>query len=237
MIMKRVFIILTVSYLIISSCDKDDEENITDCSTLTTEESTGTITDIDGNVYNIVTIGTQVWMAENLIVSHYSNGEPILNVEDDKQWKNLTTGAYCNFDNNVTNSTVYGRLYNWYAAGDSRNICPECWHVPTIEEWTILIHFLGGDSIAGGKLKENNTTLWKCPNTGATNVSGFSALPGSFREIDGSFGYLHRNATFWTSTEKNSLTAYKIFLSYIHADVYSFEHYKTRGCSVRCIRD
>lgn len=235
--MKKLILVLIAFCLIIFACNKDDEDNIPDCSSSTIEENIGTITDIDGNVYNTVTIGAQVWMAENLNVTRYSNGDPIPNVKEDRQWKNLTNGAYCNYDNDADNSTIYGRLYNWYAADDDRNICPECWHVPTLTEWITLINLLGGDSMAGGKLKEINTTLWKCPNTGATNVSGFSALPGSFREIDGSFSYLHRNATFWSSTEKNSLTAYKIFLSYIHPDVYSFEHYKTRGCSVRCIKD
>jgi len=150
----------------------------------TTLSSTGTMTDIDGNVYETVTIGTQVWMAENLKVTHYRNGNTILHIIDWFSWFTLT-GAYCEYDNDVNNVAVYGRLYNWYAVNDSRYIAPVGWHVPSDAEWLTLVDYLGGDTVADGKMKEIGTTHWVSPNTGATNESGFSALPGGYRDYGG----------------------------------------------------
>lgn len=154
------------------------------------------VIDIDGNVYQIVTIGTQVWMAENLKVTHYRNGDVIPNVTDGPTWAGLTTGAYCEYDNNVASVATYGRLYNWYAAVDTRNIAPDGWHVPSDEEWKQLETYLGmsqaeADAIGlrgsdeGGMLKETGTSHWDSPNTGATNESGFTALPGGHRRYGG----------------------------------------------------
>src|SRR5665647_3709784 len=116
------------------------------------DQTSGTVTDIDGNVYHTVTIGTQVWMVENLKTTKYRNGDPIPNVTDNIAWGALTTGAYCNYNNDTNNSITYGRLYNWYAA-NNRNIAPSGWHVPTVAEWTILITYVGGKSVGGDKLK------------------------------------------------------------------------------------
>ena len=124
------------------------------------------VTDIDGNTYNSVQIGNQTWMAENLKVKHYRNGDTLTNEKDDVTWCNLTVGAWCNYDNYEPNAGVYGRLYNWYAVNDNRSICPTGWHVPTTEEWDILSLFLGGDSVAGGKLKEPGTLHWKTRRPG-----------------------------------------------------------------------
>jgi uncharacterized protein (TIGR02145 family) len=144
----------------------------------TTDVETNTVTDIDGNIYHTVTIGTQVWMVENLKTTKYRNGDPIPNVTGNA-WAALTTGAYCWYNNDAaTYKATYGALYNWYAVADSRNIAPTGWHVPTDAEWTTLTTFLGGESVAGGKLKETGTNHWTSPNTGATNETGFTALPG-----------------------------------------------------------
>lgn len=137
-----------------------------------------TVTDYDGNVYQTVLIGDQCWMMENLKVTHYRNGDPIPHVTDGVTWGNLTSGAYCNYNNDEGNVATYGRLYNWYAVDDSRNIAPAGWHVPSDAEWQTLVDYLGGDAVAGGKMKEAGTTHWASPNTGATNESGFTALPG-----------------------------------------------------------
>jgi uncharacterized protein (TIGR02145 family) len=134
--------------------------------------------DIDGNEYHTVIIGGQEWMVENLRVTPYRNGDPIPNVSDTTSWRALTTGAYCSYDNDPSCSAMYGNLYNWYAVNDFRQIAPEGWHVPTYEEWIVLETHLGGDTIAGGKLKESGTEHWRAPNVGGTNESGFSALPG-----------------------------------------------------------
>jgi len=219
----------------------DDGEYETDGDiwrfTTAVEESTGTVTDIDGNVYQTVTIGTQVWMAENLKVTHYRNGDGIPNVTDNAAWETLASGAYCNYGNDISNVTVYGRLYNWYAVDDSRNMSPAGWHVPSDAEWQTLVDYLGGDAVAGGKMKEVGTTHWHSPNTGATNESGFSALPGGYRLASGSYYDMGYNATFWSSTEFSSSIAWFRYLycgdSGVSRDSYDMRY----GFSVRCVRD
>jgi len=196
-----------------------------------------TITDIDGNVYKTVKIGTQVWMAENLKVTHYRNGDPILNITDNTQWDSLTTGAYCNYNNDPNNAITYGRLYNWYAVTDSRNLAPIGWRVPTDAEWQTLINYLGGDDVAGGKIKEAGTTHWSSPNTGATNESGFTALPGGYRYYYGYFLNLGDLANFWSSTERNSDDAWYRVLYFNNAAVYRCNDSKRSGLSVRLVRD
>ena len=196
------------------------------------------LTDIDGNVYETVKIGNQFWMAENLKVTHYSNGETIPNVTDNTEWVNLTTGAYCNYNNDEMKVAIYGRLYNWFTVSDGRSIAPEGWHVPSDIEWKMLIDYLGGSSVAGGKMKERGTSHWFSPNTGATNESGFSALPGGYRnDRSGFFSSLSRNATFWSSTETNNPDGWSRRLSYSISRVDRHFYNKHSGFSVRCVRD
>jgi uncharacterized protein (TIGR02145 family) len=203
----------------------------------TTAGSSGTVTDIDGNVYQTVTIGTQVWMAENLKVTHYRNGEAIPNVTDNTTWYNLTTGAYCEYNNDLNNVATYGRLYNWHAVGDSRNIAPTGWHVPTDAEWQTLVDYLGGSSVAGGKMKEAGTTHWLSPNTGATNESGFSGLPGGGRSSNGPYDYVGYYACFWSSTEGSSSGAWCRYLYCGNSVVTRLNDDKHLGFSVRCVKD
>jgi uncharacterized protein (TIGR02145 family) len=145
-----------------------DIYNIADIDSITfnATSSSGTVTDIDGNVYQTVTLGGQVWMAENLKVTRYRNGDPIPCVNDASAWSGLSTGAYCHYNNDFNNAAIYGRLYNWYAVSDSRNIAPGGWHVPTDTEWQTLVDLLGGSSVAGGKMKTTGTIqagtgLWR----------------------------------------------------------------------------
>ncbi|MCX6834968.1 MAG: thrombospondin type 3 repeat-containing protein, partial [candidate division Zixibacteria bacterium] len=196
-----------------------------------------TVTDIDGNVYRTVTIGNQVWMAENLKVTHYRNGDAILNVTDSAGWIGLTTGAYCNYNNDIDNVATYGRLYNWYAASDIRNIAPEGWHVPNDIEWQTLVNYLGGDAIAGWKMKESGTAHWLPPNTGATNEYGFTALPGGYRGWYGIFADLGNYATFWTSTVISSTYAWYRSVSYDNPEVSHYDSKKHYGFSLRCVKD
>ncbi|MCH7733493.1 MAG: PKD domain-containing protein [Candidatus Marinimicrobia bacterium] len=209
---------------------------------------TGTITDIDGNVYNTIQIGNQEWMSENLKVTHYRNGDAIPNVTGNTEWSNLSTGAYCSYDNNDSNIDTYGLLYNWYAVADSRKIAPAGWHIPTDAEWKELEMYLGmsqseaddtGDrgTDEGGKLKEVGTTHWQSPNTGATNESGFSALPGGHRYYYGPFGRVGYNALFWSTTESNSSSAWTHRLYYSGSAVGRYGYHKLSGFSVRCVRD
>jgi len=198
-----------------------------------------TVTDYDGNVYDTVHIGTQVWLKENLKVTHYRNGDSIPNVTDDVQWVNLTTGAaYCNYDNDVNAAITYGRLYNFYAVSDNRSICPTSWHVPTDIEWTTLITYLGGENVAGGKLKETGTTHWQSPNTGATNETGFTALPGGSRHSgDGSFLTIGYYGRWWSSTEYITTNAWTRDMAYNYSTVARTNYYKLSGFSVRCVMD
>lgn len=220
--------ILAVSLMITSGCKKKDDNNN---STLIPT----TVADIDGKVYHTKIIGAQVWLIENLNVTHYRNGDPIPNVTDRAAWHSLTTGAYCNYDNNENISTTYGRLYNWYAVHDSRGICPQGWHVATMADDTILINYLGGGEIAGGKMRA--TSGWDNGLNG-TNSSGFSALPGGTRWQLPDFNGLGAVADFWTSTEGYSnLTAYKMGMYPAYpeqVDIYG-DYPKSAGFSVRCV--
>ena len=196
-----------------------------------------TITDIDGNVYQTVLIGNQVWMAENLKVSKYRDGTAIATGHSNSAWANLSSGAYAMYDDNSNNGETYGYLYNWYAVDDSRNIAPEGWHIPTDNEWQELVDYLGGSSVAGGKMKETGTNHWNSPNTDATNESGFTALPGGYRYYNGFYSHMGNLGTFWSSTESNSYTAWYRLLHYNRSDVYRYYYGKRYGFSVRCIRD
>ena len=147
---------------------------------------------------------------------------------------NAGSGSYC-YDDNSSNCNTYGRLYDW---GTALTVAPAGWHLPTDAEWIILTDYLGGTSVAGGKMKETGTTHWNSPNTGATNESGFTALPGGGRSsIDGTFNYLSILAYLWSSTEVNSSTARGRTLSYSHAEAVQVSYYKTGGYSVRCVKD
>jgi uncharacterized protein (TIGR02145 family) len=207
----------------------------------------GTVTDIDGNVYQTLKIGELWWMIENLKVTHYSNGDPIPHVTDSATWSELSTGAYCEYDNDPANVEAYGRLYNWYAIEDSRDIAPEGWHVPKDNEWKQLEVYLGMDQSQadaegwrgtdeGGKLKESGTIHWSPPNTGATNESGFTALPGGYRAGTG-FHNLGHYADFWSTTEKDSDHVWNRGLGYLNSEVSRHSLNKGFGFSLRCVRD
>ncbi|OFX32082.1 MAG: hypothetical protein A2X08_17780 [Bacteroidetes bacterium GWA2_32_17] len=206
-------------------------------SLTTLQESVNTVTDIDGNVYNTITIGTQVWMAENLKTTKYRDGTTIPNVTDNTAWSNLTTGAYCDNSNLSSNSDTYGKLYNWYAVADVHNICPTGWHMPTDAEWSVLTTYLGGESVAGGKLKETGTTHWESPNTGATNETGFTALPGGYRYDNGSFYNVGNYGLWWSSTESNISNAWFRDAYYLYNNVNRLNISKKDGFSVRCVKD
>jgi len=197
----------------------------------------GTVADIDGNSYRTIQIGTQNWMAENLRVTHYRNGDLIPNVTDNTQWAGLTTGAYCWYNNDyLTYGSVYGALYNWYTVTDSRNLCPTGWHVPNYEEWDVLSDYLG--VLAGGKMKEISAIHWHY-NSGATNESGFTGLPGGIKDINSyNFDGINGFGYWWNSTPYDVGNAWCISLIYSFPSLYynnSFE--KKIGLSARCIQN
>ncbi len=201
--------------------------------------------DIDGNVYNTVTIGTQVWMAENLNVTHYRDGTGITHVTDNAVWAELTTEAYCIYNNNASNEAdTYGALYNWYAVnGDidgngtkDKEIAPRGWHVPSHTEWLTLVDYLGGTAVAGGKMKEAGTSHWFDPNTGATNESGFTALPAGTRIGIGNYSGINLFGYFWSSTEYTSYAWYRNLIS--QQGIVTVDYVlKGYGFSVRCVKD
>ena len=215
-----------------------------------TNQAQTAVTDIDGNVYNTVTIGTQTWMSENLKTTKYNDGTAIPNISDSISWSNLTTNAYCDYNNIPNNSITYGRNYNWYAATDFRNICPTSWHVPSDGEWNILGSYLDNtvDSTAigwegisvGNQLKESGTIHWAIGSNG-TNSSNFTALPGGGRRADGSFAGIGIQGAWWTSTDyEDFFGETKVWfrsLYYESFGVFRFYDHKTYGFSIRCVKD
>ena len=195
-----------------------------------------TVTDIDGNIYNTVSIGSQCWMSENLKTTKYRNGNAITNVTDSTAW-GFSYGAYCDYMNIAGNSTIYGRLYNFYTVIDTSGLCPTGWHIPCDTAWTILITYLGGDGIAGGKLKEAGLGHWLSPNNAASNETGFTALPAGFRNSEGNFYFVGSNGYWWSSSAYINGNAWKLSMYYNLSTVSFNGIFKSTGMSVRCLRD
>lgn len=222
---------------------------MTNSSQETSKDSTSFVTDIDGNIYKTVKIGNRIWMAENLKVTKYNNGDFIPVIAEDDEWDNLTTGACCLYDNNQDLLITYGRLYNWFAVNDKRGIAPIGWHVPDESEWLELEMELGMDqstafcfldrstTFEGGKMREAGIAHWKDPNKGANNESGFSALPGGLRGYAGLYRALGYSAYFWSSTEYEDGRSYGRSLKCVNRCVYRDYYDNRNGFSVRCVMD
>ena len=203
---------------------------------------TPTVTDIDGNTYYTVQIGNQCWTQSNLKVNKYRNGDTIPTGLSYSAWENTTSGAYAIYNNDPVNDGLYGKLYNHYAVTDSRGLCPTGWHVPSDSEWTTLENQLGGRfSNAGGALKSTATQPtpggWALPNTGATNSSGFTALPGGFRSFYGGFASMSYYGYWWSSSVSSGSDAWYRYLDGNDSYFYLFSDNRTFGFSVRCCRD
>lgn len=185
-----------------------------------------------------VVICNQEWKVRNLDVDRYRNGDPIPQVTDVATWASLTTGAWCYYKDDPANGAIYGKLYNWYAVSDPRGLAPEGWHIPTKDEFATLSNCLGGDALSGGALKDTGLTYWKSPNTGATNNSAFTALPGGIREYNASGYYqLLEWGLFWTSTQEsipNAWSGYIFSNNTVFTRDINNKHY---GFSVRCVKD
>jgi uncharacterized protein (TIGR02145 family) len=201
------------------------------------------ISDVEGNSYKTVTIGTQQWMAENLKVSKYNDGSIIPKITDDSQWQTITTGAWSYYNNDLANNSKYGKLYNWYAVSstmngnNNNNVCPSGWHVPTDTEWTVLSDYLGGIISAGGKMKEIGINNWVNPNTDATNTSLFTGLPGGYRYVNGSYYSIGESGYWWSSSENNTNEAWYRPLSNNSGTLNKEYNVKRNGFSVRCLKD
>ena len=201
-----------------------------------------------------VTIGTQIWSSTNLDVTTYRDGTPIPQVTDPTAWAGLTTGAWCYYNNDPANGAVYGKLYNWYAVAGihdaaslnnpslRKQFAPQGWHIPSDAEWTTLTNFLGGSTLAGGKMKSTGTIqagtgLWASPNAAATNESGFTGLPAGFRNSNGPFDFIGYYGMWWSSSEPNTASAWIRYLDYDDGSAYRTNYAKDYGFSVRCVRD
>lgn len=197
---------------------------------------TGTISDIDGNSYPTIGIGSQVWMAENLKTTKLNDGSSIPMVADSSEWIHLATPGYCWYNDSSNYQTTYGALYNGFAV-QTNKLCPTGWHVPTWYNWDILVVDLGGEN-TGSKLKEAGTSHWQSPNNDATNATGFTALPGGFR-FSGKFDYLGKRGAWWTSTElqEDPTSLYIVWMRYDDVTLTPSTSYKENGLSVRCVKD
>lgn len=229
-------IVLIMQLLFFVSCGNDpvtvDPEPFTDHT-----GEVGTATDIDGNVYPTIGIGGQIWMAENLKVTHFRNGDEIPEVSDFSGWNNLTTAGRCSYNNDPSISAVYGNLYNWNAVKDSRGLAPAGWHVPSRGEWDTLQSWVGSN--AASKLKESGTVHWNLPNSDATNESGFSALPGGWRLNLGNYFYIGTNGYWWTRSNDylGGGFAYSCGMNSDSTRVETLATITNFGLSVRCVKD
>lgn len=235
--------LLTIScglVLVFSSCKKDDNT------------ANNVVKDADGNSYKTVTIGSQTWMVENLKTTKYNDGTPIPNVTNDTEWGDLSTGAYCNYDNDASHATTYGRLYNWYAVNTGK-LAPKGWHVPSSSEWNALKSYLIANgynydgTTSDNKIAKSlaSTTGWNSStdegaignNHSTNNTSGFTALPGGIRFDDGTFGSFGNYGNLWSSTQNVASLAFSRYLDFDSdylGDIGS--SYKVSGLSVRCLR-
>jgi len=237
---KALLIILVSSMLFPYGCKKaqvNDKENVankTDTIGKETRNESHTI-EKDKGFYKTITIGTQEWMVENLYVDHYRNGDLIPEIRDFNVWDTIRTGAWCYYYNDSARGKIYGKLYNWYAVNDPRGLEPEGWHIPSISEWMKLAYFLGGKEVAGGKTKA--PSFWKNPNTGGTNESGFTALPGGIRVYKG-FNFLYESGFFWSSVAlSDDIGPLYIYLGYDYSNICRGRAQTNYGMSIRCIKD
>lgn len=201
--------------------------------------------DIEGNSYNTITIGNQVWFAENLRTTKYANGDPIPAYSLISNYSGITTGAYTYYDRSDSLKNIYALMYNWFAAKDVRGLCPDGWSVPTFNDFTVLDTYLGGVSVAGGKLKEAGLVNWNSPNTGATNITGFTGRPGGLYDVQNLNGFMQKGdfTYFWSTDENSSETIYGKVLSLYKSSSadwgsqFGYNMFKQSCISVRCIKN
>jgi len=234
---RQVVYVMLITAIFFYSCEKEVISNLFD---------------IDGNEYKTITIGEQVWMAENLKVTHYRDGTAITNEIDDANWGALTTEAYSIYNNNTSNELdTYGALYNWYAVSDVHNIAPKGWHVPTDDDWKELEMYLGMSHDEADNIDQRGTNegsklagdagLWNSgslENNSGFGTSSFTALPGGYRdEYEGNCISMGYKGYFWSATEYRGVSAWSRLLSRTASDVARFDELKSYGFSVRCVKD
>lgn len=228
--MIKPFILLLIinafSLFLFTNCSADNPIDNDSLSTNSQNEIMyGSVSDIDGNIYKTVTIGTQTWMAENLKVTKYNDGTDISYITEDSNDIFSSEAASKDYDFDPSNSDTFGKLYNMLAVNTGK-LAPKGWHVPTVDEWEILSDYLGGEEVAGGKLKESGYTHWNVPNNGATNETGFTAIAGIDRE----------SAVWWTAS-KNGVLSWHVFINTRFSGIFIREYNRNSYFSIRCIKD
>lgn len=240
------FILFILFAFLLFSCDDNEttpenETPVVESEAIFNEDlSYGTMQDNEGNTYRTIEIGNQTWMAQNLRTTQFRNGDEIPEVTENADWPALTDAAQSSYENNDNEVflATHGRLYNWFAATDNRNISPEGWHVPTIQEWETLAATLGGAENAGGQIKEIGEARWNAPNTNADNSSGFTALPSGRREYtDGRFINQGFNTFWWTSSPYNPDYSWYYQVNYDIASLNAANFHKQYGFAVRLVKD
>jgi uncharacterized protein (TIGR02145 family) len=247
---KSAFIILFVVFAISNACKNDDNQingsaPFPEVNALNPNLEYDSIFDIDGNSYAVIEIGNQTWMAENLRTTRFCNGDIIENILSSTEWQDSGLIAWAYFDNDSRYNKITGKLYTWYAAADQRNICPCGWHVPTESDWNTLINSIdpsadGGNvwpNFAGSQLKSAGTDVWETPNLAANNQSGFSALPGGHRYINGTFNNFGLHGYWWSATESNALDAWYRAMFHGNGIASRASYEKGLGLAIRCIKD
>lgn len=189
------------------------------------------LVDVEGNIYKSIVLGKQEWMMDNLKVTKYNNGQPIPHIQDSTVWNAWNNGAYVYYKND----TKHGVLYNWMVINDKRGVCPTGWHVPSSDEWDTLAKFLGGNDVAGGKMKAR--LHWETPNTSATNESSFHALPKGMYGVNGSFNNIGKNAYWWSATEYGDVSAWGREVGFNEAGLFTGHGDKRDGLSIRCVKN
>jgi uncharacterized protein (TIGR02145 family) len=243
---QNIYYALLIAFIILGTlaCEPDDPASPSNplngrtTAVFNPNKSYGKMSDIDGNKYKTIKIGEQTWMAENLRVTRYQNGDTIPNILDNEEWAALTSGAYCNYDNtnNLDTIATFGRLYNFYAVADNRQLAPKGWRVPQIHDWDELIEYLGGDTIASKHLKEVGDLHWRTP-TASDNSSGFTAIPNGRRYLAEDYSGIGSYNVLWTSSEFNTTSAGFLYLYRFSSNVNKGVNYKQNGYSVRLIKE
>ncbi len=229
--------------LIFSECTKSNDATSSEINNRSTaifnpSVTYGSVSDADGNIYKTVTIGSQTWMAENLRTTTFNDTTAISKITNADTWSAMSSAGYCNYNNTLNKDSIatFGRLYNYYAI-ETEKLAPEGWRVATNNDWQILVTYLGGSDIAGAKLKETGTSHWNTPNTGATNLSGFTALPSGTRTSAGTFEGSKSAGYWWSHTEYNSYFAYRNAILFDGSSVLNGNLNKKYGFAVRCIKE
>ena len=232
---KNIYLLSVIFFLMLQACSDSNSTNdtINEPPTFTVGPN---LTDIDGNIYQSITNCSQTFMQSNLNVSRYRNGDIIPQVENRNEWDNLTTGAWCYYNNDPANGAIYGKLYNVFAVNDPRGLAPVGWHIPSFNEWTTLITCLGGVDVAGDKMRETGTSHWSY-NNGATNSSGFTALPGGFRTtLRPTDANITVAGQFWSSSSADNSNNVITLLA-VNPEISITIGGQLSGFSIRCIKD